>query len=216
VRATSGVTYTRYFSLQAAKDGRASGLKATIIKAFDEDVQIPYWKEKLVAMGTDGAAVNTGCNTGLVVQMREEVPWLTGIWCVAHKLELALLDAIKEEQFLLDMKDLLKGLYKHYHYSGKAIRELKELAAALEEKVLMPVNILGMRWAPHMYRALKVLLVDDFAVIYMHCDHQAEAATSSLKMVGRARKLRKRFALCSLAARHTGAGQIPQLIIPKR
>ena len=90
---------------------------------------------------------------------------------MALKLELALLDTIKTKQFFVDLKQLLQGIYKHYHYSTQATRELKELARALQSKVLAPVNILGTRWAPHMHRALNVLLQHNYSAIFTHFDH---------------------------------------------
>ena len=63
--------------------------------------------------------------------------------CVAHRLELAILDAFKGESILTELKDLLQGIYKHYHYSPKALRELNELAQVLELSVLKPVSVLG-------------------------------------------------------------------------
>ena len=43
------------------------------------------------------------------------------IHCVAHRLELGILDAMKDEKQLKDVKETLQGLYKHYHYSSKAL-----------------------------------------------------------------------------------------------
>ena len=46
------------------------------------------------------------------------------------------LDALKDEEQLKNVQEMLQGLYKHYmyHYSPKALRELKELAQLLDEK----------------------------------------------------------------------------------
>jgi hypothetical protein len=184
----NGQIYTRFMSLQAAPNAKATGLKAAIEKAL-EDVGIS--PDNMVAMGTDGASVNTGCDNGLIALFRQDAhPWVLGFWCVAHQLELGINDAINDQQWFKDIKEVLQGLYKQYHYSPKALRELREVAEALEEKVLMPVNILGSRWSPHMRRALSVLLLTNFSAIYTHFDHQAEAKDSSAKMVGRARKVR--------------------------
>ena len=61
-------------------------------------------------------------------------------------IRVGILDAMKEERLLKDVKETLQVLYKHYHYSSKALRELREVAEALELAVLKPVNV--MSWVP--------------------------------------------------------------------
>jgi hypothetical protein len=145
-------------------------------------------------MGTDGAAVNTGRSNGLIALLtRDGMPWLKGVWCVAHQLELGLLDCFKHEKLLQDVKELLQGVYKQYKYSPKALRELREIAEALEEKVLVPSNILGTRWTPHMHRALESLLNNNFHALYVYFDNCAEARGASDIMVGRSRNIRNKL-----------------------
>lgn len=90
--------------------------------------------------------MDTGVDTGVAVRMKVEIPHLVDIHCVAHQLEFGILDAIKHDRELEKAKELLQGIYRH-HFSTKAVRELKEIAAALEETVKKPVNILGTRWS---------------------------------------------------------------------
>ena len=90
--------------------------------------------------------------------LKENVPYMVEIYCVANRLELGILDAMKEERLLKDVKETLQGLYKHYHYSSKALRELREVAEALKLAVLKPVNVKGTRWVSHLSRALKTHL----------------------------------------------------------
>ena len=117
-------------------------MKAAIHEGFNE-VGLDNWRTHLASMGTDGASVNTGEQNGLIAIMRRDLPWLVGIWCVAHLFERGLLSSLKEEKFLTNIKEVLQGLYKHYQLSPKATKELKEVASALNENTLKPVNILG-------------------------------------------------------------------------
>lgn len=48
-----------------------------------------------IAMAADGASVNFGSQSGVMVRMQRELPWMLKFHCVAHKLELALNDAFK-------------------------------------------------------------------------------------------------------------------------
>ena len=54
------------------------------------------------------------------------------------------------------LQDTLKLLYDQYHFSPKALRELRDIAAALEEKVLKPTTLRGARWLPYVHRAINV------------------------------------------------------------
>ena len=103
--------------------------------------------------------------------------------CRTHRLELGILDAMKEERLLKDVKETLQGLYKHYHYSSKALRELREVAEALELAVL---NVMGTRWVSHLSRAVKTLL-RNMKHIVLHLQHTQGARSSSTEMMGRAK-----------------------------
>ena len=53
--------------------------------------------------------------------------WLIIMHCINHKLELGVLDAIKQRdapQFG-KLTDMLQKTHKHYHYSPKAVREMQ-------------------------------------------------------------------------------------------
>ena len=60
---------------------------------------------------------------------------------------------------LKDVKEMLQGIWKHYHYSAKAVRELKEVAEGMEVRAYKAVKVDGTRWVPHMQRALNILSV---------------------------------------------------------
>lgn len=189
-----GLQQTRFLTLQPPEQSSGLGLKAAVEKGFQSvGMAMMDWKPKVTSFGTDGASVNTGAQNGLVALLRQDMPWLTGIWCVAHLFERGLLGAISNENFLSDIKELLQGLYRHYHLSPKAVREMHEVAVALESKVLKPVNILGTRWAPHLSRALKVLLTKIWKTIYVHFGHTAESRDASATMVGRSRKIQQQL-----------------------
>ena len=56
--------------------------------------------------------------------MKEEMPWIVFVWCMAHRLELAIQDALKDT-FFDEIGDMvLRILYLHQK-SPKKLRELK-------------------------------------------------------------------------------------------
>ena len=87
-----------------AKYGNADGITDAIKESFNDIKEstsssltsvgiLPYHK-KLVGFTSDGASVNRGCNDSIKTRLREKSPWMVFIWCVAHRLELALSDAL--------------------------------------------------------------------------------------------------------------------------
>ena len=182
-----GIPINLFLSVQALRSGDAPGICNGLDAAFQHaELSSGEWRDRLVGFGADRAAVMLGRSRGVAALLQEDVPHMVEIHCVAHRLELGILDATKQETVLSDVKEMLKTIYKHYHYSPKALCELRAVAEALEMKVLKPVNILGTRWVSHMPRALEVLL-RDFQPIFLHFQHTIEARSASADMQGWAR-----------------------------
>ena len=182
----NGLPANKYVAVVELKNADANGVIASVNTGMIE-FGLQNWKLQTVAFGSDGASVYVGRQNGVVAKLRVEIPWLIGVHCIAHRLELSVLDALKDEQQLRNVQEMLQGLYKHYHYSPKALRELKELAQALDEKINKPVNLRATRWLPHINRALTVMM-KNFSVIHAHLENTITANTSSVEMRGRARK----------------------------
>ena len=90
----------------------------------------------LVCANFDGASVMQGRKSGVVGHILNEIPDIIPIHCIAHKLELAVLDSIKNIPFLKRYEDTMKGIFITYHASPKKLRGLNELAVALEVDIL--------------------------------------------------------------------------------
>ena len=61
--------------------------------------------------------------------MLERVPHIIILHCIAHKLELAVLDAVKTAPYLARFEEILKAVFKMYYYPPKKRRELKEIGS---------------------------------------------------------------------------------------
>lgn len=130
-----GVPENHYLSIEDIQNANAQGILNWIEKSF-ERAEIADWKSNLVGFGSDGASVNLGSKGGVAALLKNEVPHLISVHCIAHRLELAANNAIKSQKIMRDIQDVLTNTYKQYHYSPKALRELRNIADALEEKVL--------------------------------------------------------------------------------
>ena len=71
----------------------------------------------LVGLATDGAAANIAAN-GLKGLVERELPWIFWMWCLAHRLELAIKDALHGTAFDL-VDEMLLRLYYLYEKSPK-------------------------------------------------------------------------------------------------
>ena len=90
----SGVPETFYVGLKEVENAKAPGVLKAIEAVMDEKDE--QWKAKLISTGTDGASVMLGRCGGVVALLKEQIPHLIGIHCVAHNLGLAFADTVKE------------------------------------------------------------------------------------------------------------------------
>ena len=144
--------------------------------------------KKLVGVGTDGAASNIAA-AGLKGQVEGRLSWVFWMWCLAHRLELAVKDALNDTRFSLIDEMLLK-LYYLYEKSPKKCRELEDIISDLQQYMafddggVRPVRASGTRWVAHKLNAMKRVLSKYGA----YTSHLAALSTdSSVKAVDRAK-----------------------------
>lgn len=124
--------------------------------------------DKLVGFGTDGANVMLGHKTGAVQQIREATnkPWLVGVHCSGHKLELAYKDMVKCKIPLYDKVDsFLLNIYYFYRHSNLNRALLKDSFKAMGQKVILPTRVGGTRWIGHLKKAIECYLQGYKAII---------------------------------------------------
>ena len=78
------------------------------------------------------------------------------IHCVAHKLELAVLDAVKRCPRLPTFEDTVKEVYKCY-YSPKRRREVNKIANIIDEDAVYYSALQKTKWLASRYRGITVL-----------------------------------------------------------
>ena len=90
----------------------------------------------MVATGSDGASVNLGKRHSVTAILNADVESLIIMHCINHRIELGVLDAMKLRDIpeFKKMKDILMMVHKHYHFSAKAVRGLREISEAMGEK----------------------------------------------------------------------------------
>ena len=119
---------------------------------------------RLLGIATDGAAANVAGN-GLKGLVEKELEWIFWMWCLAHRLELAIKDAVRGTSFdLLD--EMLLRFYYLYNKSPKKCMELEGIITDLkgafhlddEGLGVRPIRACGTRWVCHKLSAMKRVL----------------------------------------------------------
>ena len=117
---------------------------------------------KLVGVGSDGAAANIA-RAGLKGLVEEQLEWIFWMWCLAHRIELAVKDALKCTAFNA-VDDMLLKLYYLYEKPPKKCRELEEVITDLKECLhfgnagVKPISASGSRWVSRKLSAMRRIL----------------------------------------------------------
>ena len=166
---------SKFFSVRRPHSGDAKGLFDCLQQAV-KYVGLPDdWNKKLVGFGCDGTSVNIA-DHGLKMYLQETAPWIETFWCLAHRLELSLKDALKGTLFT-SVDEMLLRVYFLYEKSPKKCRELEtvieELQACLTRAEFpkkgghKPLRACGTRFIAHKVAALDRLL-DRFGAYLNH------------------------------------------------
>jgi len=115
----------------------------------------------LVGIATDGASSNIA-NNGLRGLVEEKLPWIVWMWCLAHRTELAISNALSSTTCFQLIDEMLLRLYYLYQKSPKKCRELVNIIADLTEVYEItnqggtrPIRACGTRWVCHKVSAMK-------------------------------------------------------------
>ena len=111
-------------------------------------------EKKVVGYGADGASVNMGCHSGVGKHLRGKQPLITVVHCMAHRLELAFKDILKNSENQLEVVNFLNSIYTFYHASSLNRSMLRICSAAAGGRGI-PSRVGGTRWIPHTYTALQ-------------------------------------------------------------
>jgi len=113
----------------------------------------------LIGTAGDGASVNIASG-GLKGLVEKQVPWVYWMWCIAHRLELAIKDALKGKSFDL-VDEMLLHLYYIYDKLPKKYRELEGIISDLkdcfqfDDDGVRPLRASGSRWVCHKLNAMR-------------------------------------------------------------
>ena len=109
----------------------------------------------------------SGHVSGVQTQLKKRRDGVLYTHCVAHLLELTVLDVIKFEDTYIEMfNDTLNGIFKYYYNSAVRRNELKLIADIFEEEVKKLGLLKKMRWVTSRARALNLIESNYQMLIY--------------------------------------------------
>lgn len=120
-----------YLGLVELEDGTASSIVSAIIKML-ENVKLD--PKKLIGVGVDNAAVNTGINKGVCELLKEqlELPHLIMVRCVCHSIQLAVSHAVGET-LPRNIDHMVRETYNWFGHSSKRQMLYKTLYETLND-----------------------------------------------------------------------------------
>ena len=150
-----------FFSPKEPISQDADGLYDAIKRAFS-DKNADTLLKNIVFFSSNGTAVNSSLNAGIVVKFKESYNWVVFIWCMSHWLELALKDALKN--WFESVDTCVHNVYYLYEKSTKKLRELKALYEILSEmyefsnNCIKPHRATEICWIDHKMKAMEGML----------------------------------------------------------
>ena len=181
--AIKGEIYVFFIRLVSVNKADAVGIYGALMHALGTlptSSDISAVKAKIVCFGCDGASVNTGLTKGVIVHLRKAVgEWVLMVHCMAHRLELAYKDGLKECKLYSVVFSLLSSLFAWYkHYLQRA--NLKAAFESLQKVHVLPTRVGGTRWLQHTKLAT-TQVIRGYQGFVLHLEQVAQSGDSKAK-----------------------------------
>ena len=143
------VVHTNFICCCQVEHGKAEGIVHAIKRDMETVIDWDQCIAKLVALGSDGAAVMLGKNSGVIALLQAQQPSMIAVHCSGHRLVLAYNESIKKFPLAEKVVTLLTCLFYMYINSALNRTNLKNAYKCLGLKVLLPTRVRGTRWVGH-------------------------------------------------------------------
>ena len=108
-----------FLTLKSVESQDAQGIASAITSA-SEQCEISEKLPRIAFFESDGTAVNSGIRAGVIVMLQQKLGrHIKFFWCLSHRLELAIKEAIQNE--MKDVETAMRDLYYIYQNSGKRL-----------------------------------------------------------------------------------------------
>lgn len=183
---------TMYFKLKEPPNTKSDGIVHAINEAFNE-FDMPNYQQKTVGFCSDGASVMMGEKQGVIQKIKDlgQSPWILAIWCLAHRLELALKDTFKKE-YMETVVEVLTSIFYFYKGSAKRNKEVAGIAELMESHFTKPERCNGTRWVDHKFRAISKL-ISNWKILVMHMMSYSEDNSNASQYRAKAKGILKKM-----------------------
>jgi hAT family C-terminal dimerisation region len=157
---------------------------------------------QLIGFCSDGASAMTGAFSGVATLLKQKYPNVIAFHCMAHRLELAVKDAVDEVNFISHFRIFIDSVYKVYSMSPKNQRQLETVASELATELLKVRKVFDIRWVFSSHSSMSAVW-QDLPALYKHfvdCSHDmSRLAKDRSKFEGLAKKIQSWFFLAEVA-----------------
>lgn len=170
---------TSIASIESLHTPDAEGVFTAIkhgLQTVSIDIENGDNRPALACINMDGASVNMGAKNGVARKLSDCVDHPVIIThCVAHRLELGVLDAAKDVSYLDQFEGVIKRIYRFYSYSPKRRAQLRSISEVLDEDLMMYSDIKSIRWVASKRRAVNAV-VNDYKATVTHLEQVLETS----------------------------------------
>ncbi|XP_070205903.1 zinc finger protein 862-like [Littorina saxatilis] len=137
---------------------------------------------KIVALGSDGAAAMTGKGKGVTGLLLRENPHMINVHCVAHRLAVCTSQAAQDVPALQAYQETLTSLFYYFKASSSRVSALEKIQELLESPQLKMKEVHNVRWLSF-YNALDTVFrsLDPLLTYLGHADRSKDPKAIGLK-----------------------------------
>ena len=122
-----------FFELIELNDQTAETIfNAVLISLRQYGIDNDYLPKKLISFASDGASTMIGKKSGVSKLFKDNFPRIVLWHCLNHRIELAVVDTIKETKQINNFQIFVEKLYSTYSRSSKNQGQLREHCRALD------------------------------------------------------------------------------------
>ena len=144
---TSSGPATHFVCILQLDDGSALTIYTAICDRLKEwNTRWNIHLNKLVGFASDGASVMTGCQSGVAMRLRVDVPHMIDIHCVAHRLALATTKATESTLEVKQFETVIKDVYNYFAHSTTRRVELQLWQSVYDDPVITIQGFSSTRW----------------------------------------------------------------------
>lgn len=189
-----GKLCTYFLGLLPLTIATAAGLEDTLLQFLNSiGLSADVLSKQFIGFCSDGASCMIGQHRGVATLLKIRFPQLKTFHCMAHRLELAVKNAVDTVNLVSRFKMFVDELYKVYSMSPKNQRELEIVAKSLSVELMRIQRVFDVRWAFSSFISVKAVL-RDFGALYAHFSQCASpdsdrASKEKSKYIGLVKKL---------------------------